>query len=65
MWADAKIFLSSDRPAAADALANWLPAPNDQFALCVRAYVPTQPLLDGTYTLPNVERVSWERAQVH
>jgi hypothetical protein len=58
------IFLSSDPPAG-DALANWLPAPNDQFALCVRTYVPTQPLLDGSYELPNVERVSWERAHVH
>jgi hypothetical protein len=26
--------------------------------LIVRAYVPTEPLLDGKYALPNVERAS-------
>ena len=35
---------------------NWLPAPEGQFALIVQAYVPTQPLLDGSYKVPNVER---------
>jgi hypothetical protein len=30
--------------------------PEEQVALIVRAYVPTQPLLDGSYKLPNVER---------
>jgi hypothetical protein len=43
-------------PADAVAQANWLPAPEGQFALIVRAYVPTQPVLDGSYRLPNVER---------
>jgi hypothetical protein len=38
------------------ARANWLPAPADQFALIVRAYVPTQSLLNNSYKLPNVER---------
>jgi hypothetical protein len=38
------------------ARANWLPAPEGQFALIVRAYVPTAPILDGSYKLPNVER---------
>lgn len=50
------IYLSADPPTDADARANWLPAPRDQFALCLRAYVPTQPLLDGSYKLPNVVR---------
>ena len=36
--------------------ANWRPAPEGQFALIVRAYVPTPPILDGRYKLPNVER---------
>lgn len=36
--------------------ANWLPAPEGQFALILRAYVPTQPILDGSYELPNVQR---------
>jgi hypothetical protein len=52
------IHMSSEPPADADARTNWLPAPNDQFALIIRAYVPTQPLLDGNYKLPNVERRS-------
>jgi hypothetical protein len=38
------------------AKANWLPAPEGQFALIVRAYVPTGPILEGSYKLPNVER---------
>ena len=50
------ITLSHDEPADADARANWLPAPEGQFALIVRAYVPTQALLDGNYKLPNVQR---------
>ena len=29
---------------------------NGQFVLIVRAYVPTQAILDGSYKLPNVER---------
>ena len=35
-------------PSDADARSNWLPAPGDQFALRVRAYVPTQALLDNS-----------------
>jgi hypothetical protein len=31
-------------------------APEGQFALIIRIHVPTQPLVDGTYTLPNVPR---------
>lgn len=50
------ITICADEPAEADARANWLPAPRDQFALLVRAYVPTTPLLDSSYTLPQVER---------
>jgi hypothetical protein len=35
--------------------ANWLPAPDGQFALIVRTYVPTPLILDGSYKLPNVQ----------
>ncbi|MEJ8848334.1 DUF1254 domain-containing protein [Variovorax rhizosphaerae] len=48
--------LSRDPPPDKDAQANWLPAPDGQFALLVRAYVPTQALLDGSYKLPDVAR---------
>jgi hypothetical protein len=52
------LVLSSDEPRDADEKANWLPAPRDTFALIVRAYVPTAPLLDGRYKLPDVVRGS-------
>jgi hypothetical protein len=35
---------------------DWLPAPEGQFALIIRAYVPTQPILDGSYKFPDVKR---------
>ena len=50
------LTISRDEPTDVEAKANWLPAPDDQFVLIVRAYVPTQSVLDGTYKLPNVER---------
>jgi hypothetical protein len=50
------ITMSHEQPADAEERANWLPAPEGQFALIVRAYVPTQPILDGSYKLPNVQR---------
>lgn len=52
------LILSHDEPQDEAGRANWLPAPDDQFALLVRTYVPTQPLLEGGYKLPNVERIS-------
>ncbi len=51
------LHLSQEPPDDAAALTNWLPAPEGQFALIVRAYVPTEPLLDSSYQLPNVQRV--------
>jgi hypothetical protein len=50
------ITMSHEPPAEPEARANWLPAPEGQFALIVRAYVPMQALLEGSYTLPNVQR---------
>lgn len=50
------ITMSQEEPSDPVAKANWLPAPEGQFALIVRAYVPSKPLLDGSYKLPNVER---------
>ena len=46
----------SQAPPSKDEQANWLPAPDDQFALLVRAYVPGSALRDGSYKLPNVVR---------
>lgn len=50
------LVLSSDEPTDAGEKANWLPARRDTFALIVRAYVPTAPILDGGYKLPDVVR---------
>jgi hypothetical protein len=50
------VTISHAKPADEIARAKWLPAPDGQFALAVRAYVPTQQVRDGAYKLPNVER---------
>lgn len=50
------VYLSHEKPLTAEGQSNWLPAPEGQFALTMRAYVPTQPILDSTYQLPNVKR---------
>src|SRR5215831_12409149 len=52
------ITIAHAEPTDAVARANWLPAPEGQFALIVRAYVPTEPVQNGNYKLPNVERVA-------
>jgi hypothetical protein len=52
------IHIADEQPADAAARANWLPAPEGQFAPIIRAYVPTQPILDGTYKFPNVIRTT-------
>lgn len=50
------LTLSRHEPADPIARANWLPAPAGQFALLVRAYVPTEAILTGAYALPEVTR---------
>lgn len=35
------------------ARANWLPAPADEFFLCLRAYLPRAEMVDGPYRLPD------------
>jgi len=50
------LTLSHREPADATARANWLPAPEGQFALLVRTYVPTEEILSGDYVLPEVTR---------
>ena len=46
----------NDDAKMSDALANWLPAPQGQFALIVRTYVPGKQILEGEYKLPNVHK---------
>jgi hypothetical protein len=50
------IHIAHEEPADPVAKANWLPAPEGQFALIIRAYVPTEPILDGSYRFPDVKR---------
>jgi hypothetical protein len=51
-----RLTLSRAEPTDAVAKTNWLPTPEGQFALIIRAYVPEKGILDGTYKMPNVER---------
>lgn len=50
------LHLSHAAPSAAEERANWLPAPDGQFALIVRVYVPRDSVLAGEYALPDVVR---------
>ena len=45
-------------PLDAGARANWLPAPAGDFFLCLRAYLPKAPLIDGSYLLPEPRLVA-------
>jgi hypothetical protein len=52
------IHIAHEEPADPVAKANWLPAPEGQFALIIRAYVPTEPILDGDYEFADVKRAT-------
>jgi hypothetical protein len=40
-----------------DKESNWLPAPDGDFSLWIRAYWPDQAILDGTWTPPRLVRL--------
>jgi hypothetical protein len=51
------LYVRSESPRK-DKETNWLPAPKDaDFSLYIRCYWPNQPILDGTWTPPAVEKV--------
>ncbi|MGH9262518.1 MAG: DUF1214 domain-containing protein, partial [Acidimicrobiales bacterium] len=55
-----EIVLSHDEPTPASsggAPVNWLPVPAGEFVLMLRLYLPRQPVLDGDYAYPPVERL--------
>lgn len=52
------ITISRSRPDAADAAANWLPAPAGDFRPILRIYMPEPAVLDGSYRLPAIRRIS-------
>jgi hypothetical protein len=47
------IYVQKDRPGD-DKASNWLPAPNDEFSLYIRAYSPLEPIEEGRWTPPPV-----------
>ncbi|MGJ7570595.1 DUF1254 domain-containing protein [Variovorax sp. RB2P76] len=50
------LHIQHARPEGDAAQANWLPAPEGDFYLCLRAYVPRAEMLDGHYALPPLVR---------
>jgi hypothetical protein len=51
-----EIAIQHDRPDGSDA--NWLPAPEGDFNLMLHMYWPSQRVLDGSWTIPPVQRVA-------
>jgi hypothetical protein len=52
------IYMQKDSPGP-DKESNWLPTPQSGgFRPMMRLYQPRQPILDGTYILPAIRRVS-------
>ena len=51
-----EVVLQSQAPS--DPAANWLPTPTGRFRLMLRAYLPGPAILDGSYAVPSVVRVS-------
>ncbi len=51
------IRMQRDEPDAA-ARANWLPTPEGDFRPMLRIYIPAPSVLDGTYALPAITRLS-------
>jgi hypothetical protein len=49
------LYLSATKPRAG--AANWLPVPATPFHVVLRMYLPQPQALDGTYTLPPIERI--------
>jgi hypothetical protein len=50
-----RILIRHEPPEAG--ASNWLPAPREEFCLCLRVYQPRAELLDGSYRVPPVRRL--------
>jgi len=48
------IYIQNKRPAAEKA-SNWLPAPEGEFAITIRAYGPREELIKGDWSPPPVK----------
>ncbi len=52
-------YLQAERPADPDQARNWLPVPaNGGFQLAARFYGPMAPLIDGSYAMPAIVRMT-------
>ena len=51
------VYLQATQPLDAKQLANWLPTPPGPFRMSLRAYLPTEELVQGRAQLPIVEEV--------
>lgn len=56
--ADGSLELWIQRDPPRDPQANWLPAPEGDFYLCLRAYQPRAAMLEGQYLPPDVQRLT-------
>jgi hypothetical protein len=50
------IYIQNSQPT--NHKSNWLPAPKDDFNLLLRLYQPSDKILNGTYEVPGVKRVT-------
>lgn len=50
------IYVQTEEPKDASQRANWLPAPQGDFSLYIRAYWPKPAVTDGSWTPPAVQR---------
>jgi len=50
------IYVQHDTPLA-DKQNNWLPAPDGQFYMLLRLYLPDETIIDGTWELPTIKKV--------
>ncbi|MFD4948983.1 DUF1214 domain-containing protein [Streptomyces sp. NPDC058239] len=54
--ADDSLTLRTQHAEPAEGPANWLPAPAGDFRPMIRLYTPKPQVLDGSYTLPRIEK---------
>jgi len=51
-----EIYLSADKPKGAPNY-NWVPTPKGTFKVLFRMYWPKESILNGSYSLPNIEKL--------
>lgn len=58
------VYVQHESPETPSGQANWLPAPEGDFYLCLRAYGPRAQMLNGQYTLPSLSRLDNEKETI-